>query len=99
MHRNALLVADLRELVVRETAACIVRILGSQAPEKVSGGADAAGGADIGGYLLCMGPDVPDLRSATADCGEGSWQGVLLWVVLVRLLYGEGPHTAAAGAS
>jgi len=46
-----------------------------------------------------MGPDVPDLRSATADRSEGSWQGVLLRVVLVRLLHGEGPHTAAASAS
>ena len=38
VHRNALRVGDLREPVVRATIACIVRILGSQAPEKVSGG-------------------------------------------------------------
>ena len=60
-------------------------------------GADVAGGAHTGGDILCMEPDVPDLRSATADRSEGSWHGILLWVVLVRLFYGEGPHTAAAG--
>ena len=38
VHQNALLVRDLREPVVRAMAACVVRILGSQSPEKVSGG-------------------------------------------------------------
>ena len=38
VHRNALLVRDLREPVVQAMAACVVRILGSQSPEKVSGG-------------------------------------------------------------
>ena len=45
-----------------------------------------------------MGSDVPDLRSATADRSEGSWQGILLRVILMRLLYGEGPHSATMGA-
>ena len=38
VHRNALLVRDLQEPVVWAMAACVVRVLGSQAPEKVSGG-------------------------------------------------------------
>ena len=38
VHQNALLVRDLREPAVRAMAACVVRILGSQSPEKVSGG-------------------------------------------------------------
>ena len=38
VHRNALLVRDFREPAVRAMAACVVRILGSQSPEKVSGG-------------------------------------------------------------
>ena len=37
VHRNALLVRDLREPAVRAMAACVVRILGSQSLEKVSG--------------------------------------------------------------
>ena len=45
-----------------------------------------------------MGLDVPDLCAGTADRGEGVWQGILLWFLFVCLLYGEGPHTAAAGA-
>ena len=36
--QNALLVRDLREPAVQAMAACVVRILGSQSPEKVSGG-------------------------------------------------------------
>ena len=38
VHRNALLVGDLQELAVQEMMACLVCILGSQSPEKVSGG-------------------------------------------------------------
>ena len=38
VHRNALLVRDLRKPTVRAMAACVVRVLGSQSPEKVSGG-------------------------------------------------------------
>ena len=38
MHRNALLVRDLQEPTVRAMAACVVHVLGSQSPEKVSGG-------------------------------------------------------------
>ena len=38
VHRNALLVRDLREPAVQAMDACIVQILGSQSPEKVSGG-------------------------------------------------------------
>ena len=38
VHRNALLVIDLQEPAVRAMAACVVRVLGSQSPEKVSGG-------------------------------------------------------------
>ena len=38
VHRNALLVRDFWEPVVRAMAACVVRILGSQSPEKVSRG-------------------------------------------------------------
>ena len=38
VHRNALLVRDLQEPAVQAMAACVVRILGSQSPEKVSGG-------------------------------------------------------------
>ena len=38
VHRNALLVRDLQELAVPAMAACVVRVLGSQSPEKVSGG-------------------------------------------------------------
>ena len=38
VHRNALLVRDLRERAVQAMATCVVRILGSQSPEKVSGG-------------------------------------------------------------
>ena len=38
VHRNALLVRDLQEPAVRAMAACVVRVLGSQSPEKVSGG-------------------------------------------------------------
>jgi len=90
VHRNAPRVSDLREPVVRATAACIVRILGSQSPEKVSGGRCSLWSVHWGGIIL-HGSDVPDLRSATADRSEGSWQGILLWVVLVRLLYGEVP--------
>ena len=38
VHRNALRIEDLWESAVQEMEACGVRILGSQAPEKVSGG-------------------------------------------------------------
>ena len=38
VHRNALLVRDLREPTVWAMAACVVRVLGSQSPEKVSAG-------------------------------------------------------------
>ena len=38
VHRNALPVRDLQEPAVRAMAACVVRVLGSQSPEKVSGG-------------------------------------------------------------
>ena len=38
VHRNALLVRDLREPIVQAMATCVVQILGSQSPEKVSGG-------------------------------------------------------------
>ena len=38
VNRNALLVRDLQEPAVRAMAACVVHILGSQSPEKVSGG-------------------------------------------------------------
>ena len=38
VHRNALLVRDLREPEVQSMAACVVRVLGSQSPERVSGG-------------------------------------------------------------
>ena len=38
VHRNALLVRDLQEPAVRAMAACVVHVLGSQSPEKVSGG-------------------------------------------------------------
>ena len=61
-------------------------------------GPDAAGGACPGRCILCLGPDVPDLRSAVADSSEGVWQGVLLCFVFMCILYGEGTHPAAAGA-
>ena len=48
--------------------------------------------------LLCVGPDVPDLRAVTADRSEGSWQGILFWFLSSGILHGEGAHTAAAGA-
>ena len=48
--------------------------------------------------LLCVGPDVPDLRAATADHSEGSWQRILFWFLSSCILHGEGPHTAAVGA-
>ena len=38
VHRNALLVRDLLEPAMQAMAACVVRVLGSQSPEKVSGG-------------------------------------------------------------
>ena len=38
VHRNALLVRDLREPAVQVMTGCVVCILGSQSPEKVSGG-------------------------------------------------------------
>ena len=38
VHRNGLLVRDLREPAVQAMAPCVVRILRSQSPEKVSGG-------------------------------------------------------------
>jgi len=78
--------------VVERRPHVIVRILGSQSPEKVSGGQIAAVGAYTGGELFCMGSDVPDLRSATADRMEGSWQGILLWVVLGAFLWRGSPH-------
>ena len=38
VHRNAFWIQDLREPAVRAMEACMVWILGSQSPEKVSGG-------------------------------------------------------------
>ena len=61
-------------------------------------GPDAASGVRTGHCLLRMGPDVPYLRAAAADSSEGIWQGVLLWFLFMCILYGEGTHTAAAGA-
>ena len=58
---------------------------------------DADRRASTGWDLLCVGLDVPDLRAATADRSEGSWQGILFWFLSSCILHGEGPHTAAVG--
>ena len=61
-------------------------------------GSDAASGARTGWCLLRVGPDVPYLRAAKTDNSEGIWKGVLLRFFLMCVFYGEGTHTAAAGA-
>ena len=60
-------------------------------------GSDAGSGVCTGWCLLCMGPNVPDLRAVVDDSSEGIWKGVLLWFLFMRVFYGEGIYTAAEG--
>ena len=72
--------------------------LGIPVTEEGVWGSDAASGACTSRCVLCVGPDVPDLRVAAADSSEGVWQGVFLWFLFMCIFYGEGTYIAAEGA-
>ena len=82
VHRNALLVRDLLEPAVLAMAAYVVRVLGSQSLEKVSGGQMQLVERVLGGVYYAWGQMfltcVQQQLTATKESGKGFYYGSFL---------------------
>ena len=82
VHRNALLVRDLLELAVQAMAACVVRVLGSQSLEKMSGGQMQLVERVLGSVYYAWGQMfltcVQQQLTATKESGKGFCYGSFL---------------------